>query len=83
MTNFENQESREISMDELFSKLENSENLASHQLEKIEYSFNEASPENIELCTSIINEICANDEGIKEKGWDFLKTLEKIKLETV
>lgn len=83
MTNLENQESREISIDSLFNKLENPENSKSHQFEKLEYAFSEASPENTELCTSIINEICTNDEWIKKKWLDFMATLEKIKLETV
>ncbi len=83
MTNLENQESREVSIDSLFNKLENPENSKSYQIERLEITFNEASPENTELCTSIINEICTNDEWIKEKWWDFMATLEKLKLETV
>lgn len=83
MTFNENNESKNNSIDSLFNRLENPENSNSHQFEKIEYAFNEASPENTQLCTSLIDDICSKDEWIKEKWWDFLKTLENIKLETV
>lgn len=83
MTFNENQESKELSIDSLFKNLENPENSLSYQLERIEYTFNDASPENTQLCTVLIDNICSNDESIKEKWWNFLKTLEKIKLETV
>lgn len=83
MTFNENQEPMIKSVDLLFEELESPEKSYSHQLKKIEYAFNGASPENIQLVTSLINDICSKDEWIKRNWWDFLKTLEKVELGTV
>lgn len=62
------------------NKLE--ENLASVVFDKIVNSFTEMSHENLELCTNLINNECSRDSNVIAK-WDFMATLEKIKLKTV
>ena len=55
--------------------LEKGNNSMVNNLERIEECFQNASPENVQFCISQINEICSNDQWIKDKWRNFVSTL--------
>jgi hypothetical protein len=62
--------------------LENKDNSMSYQLEKIESIFWEANFEKTDFLLSQMNTIFQNDDGVMKK-WDFISTLENLKLNIV
>ena len=72
----------EGSVESLFKKLEKKDNSMSYQLEKIEHIFWEASNENTQALLIQMNSILEKDEWVMKK-WDFMKTLQNLKLDII
>lgn len=75
--NIENKIENKIDIEQKLGELE--KNNIDYQYEKLSFLFSETPTENIWILLENINDIISNDINIQKK-WDFLKTLEKIKI---
>lgn len=66
-------------IDNLLSKLEQKET-SSINLEKIEFLMSDLDKEKTNDFLNILNINLSSDKWVQNKGWDFIKTLEKLNI---